>query len=72
MQQDPYLLRTGSIKFSGSALISLSPDGRTIAVGGDNSITFFNALTGDEEETIDGLYSGEFFLILMFFFAYIN
>ncbi|OWF53107.1 transducin beta-like protein 2 [Mizuhopecten yessoensis] len=58
MNQDPYLLHTGNISYSGYCLIALSPDGRTVAVGGENSITFFNAISSKEEETVDNIHIG--------------
>lgn len=61
MSQDPYLLQTGNISYTGPCTIALSPDGRAAAIGGGNSITFFNALTGTEEDTIDNVHTGEVF-----------
>ncbi|KAJ8312489.1 hypothetical protein KUTeg_009862 [Tegillarca granosa] len=36
--QEAYLLCTGNIQYTSPSLISLSPDGRTVVVGADNSI----------------------------------
>ncbi|XP_060075371.1 transducin beta-like protein 2 [Ylistrum balloti] len=58
MNQDPYLLHTGNISYSGHCLIALSPDGRTVTVGGENSITFFNAVSCKEEESVDNIHLG--------------
>ncbi|KAK3084303.1 hypothetical protein FSP39_011349, partial [Pinctada imbricata] len=59
LEQDPYLLKTGSISFDVPCLISLSPDGRSVAVAGGNSICVYSAITGKEEENIEHIYSGE-------------
>lgn len=49
LNQDPYLLYTGKLQFSGPCLISLSLDGRTIAVAQEASIYVCNSSGGDEE-----------------------
>ncbi|XP_063396087.1 transducin beta-like protein 2 [Mytilus trossulus] len=58
LSQDPYLLTTGSIHCEIPSHITLSPDGRSIAVGGDNSIGFYNAVSGEEEEVLKNIHDG--------------
>ncbi|CAG2251092.1 TBL2 [Mytilus edulis] len=58
LSQDPYLLTTGSIHCEIPSHISLSPDGRSVAVGGDNSIGFYNAVSGEEEEVLKNIHDG--------------
>lgn len=59
MNQDPYLLKTGSIDYTSPCLIALSPDGRSVAIASDNSLSVHNAVTGKEEETFSNVFSGE-------------
>uniref|UniRef100_K1Q541 Transducin beta-like protein 2 n=1 Tax=Magallana gigas TaxID=29159 RepID=K1Q541_MAGGI len=59
MNQDPYLLKTGSIDYTSTCLIALSPDGRSVAIASDNSLSVHNAVTGKEEETCSNVFSGE-------------
>lgn len=58
MNQDPYLLKTGSIDYTSPCLIALSPDGRSVAIASDNSLSVHNAVTGKEEETFSNVFSG--------------
>lgn len=60
LSQDPYLLTTGSIHCEIPSHISLSPDGRSVAVGGDNSIGFYNAVSGEEEEVLKNIHDGRY------------
>jgi hypothetical protein len=58
LSQDPYLLTTGSIHCSNPSIITLSPDGRSVAIGGDNSIGVYNAASGAEEEVLKHIHDG--------------
>lgn len=58
LNQDPYLLKTGNIDYSSPCLIVLSPDGRSVAIASDNSLSVHNAVTGKEEETFSHVFSG--------------
>lgn len=71
MNQDPYLLKTGSIDYTSPCLIALSPDGRSVAIASDNSLSVHNAVTGKEEETCSNVFSGTIIvkeILLMFEF----
>ena len=57
MNQDPYLLYTGTLQLSGPALISLSPDGRTVAIAQDASIYVCNS-SGNDAKLIENVHSG--------------
>ncbi|XP_062587695.1 transducin beta-like protein 2, partial [Saccostrea cucullata] len=59
MNQDPYLLKTGSIDFTSPCLISLSPDGRSVAIASESSVSVHNAITGEQEEKFSQVFSGE-------------
>lgn len=59
LSQDPYLLTTGSIHCSNPSIITLSPDGRSVAIGGDNSIGVYNAASGAEEEVLKHIHDGD-------------
>ncbi|XP_052261131.1 transducin beta-like protein 2 isoform X2 [Dreissena polymorpha] len=56
MNQDPYLLFTGSLKWSGPCIISLSPDGRTVAMAQHLGIYVCNS-SGQDEEVIENVHS---------------
>lgn len=53
-------MTTGSIHCEIPSHISLSPDGRSVAVGGDNSIGFYNAVSGEEEEVLKNIHDGRY------------
>jgi len=57
MNQDPYLLYTGKLAWPGTALISLSPDGRTLAIAQQNGLYVCNS-AGEDEEIIENIHSG--------------
>ncbi|XP_005100638.1 transducin beta-like protein 2 [Aplysia californica] len=56
MGQDPKLLFTGTLSFPCKS-IALSPDGRTAAMASENSIAFWDAVSGKEEEVIENVHS---------------
>ncbi|XP_060574633.1 transducin beta-like protein 2 [Ruditapes philippinarum] len=56
MNQDPYLLFTGKLPLSGPCLVSLSPDGRTVAIAQETSIYVCNS-SGNDEELIENVHS---------------
>jgi hypothetical protein len=58
MNQDPYLLFTGKLPLSGPCLVSLSPDGRTVAIAQETSIYVCNS-SGNDEELIENVHSGK-------------
>ncbi|XP_076473005.1 transducin beta-like protein 2 [Babylonia areolata] len=55
--QDAKLLFTGSVSLEGPNLIALSPDGRTVAISGQSSVVFWDALAGKELQTLHKLHS---------------
>ncbi|CAG5117125.1 unnamed protein product [Candidula unifasciata] len=55
--QDPKLLFSGSLAFEGPMKIALSPDGRTVAVGASTSISFWDALSGKEENILENVHA---------------
>uniref|UniRef100_A0A2C9KI42 Uncharacterized protein n=1 Tax=Biomphalaria glabrata TaxID=6526 RepID=A0A2C9KI42_BIOGL len=57
MNQDPKLLKTGSVHFTGFSLIALSPDSHTVAVGNGTSIAFWDTETGKEQELMKDVHS---------------
>lgn len=56
MNQDPYLLFTGNLPASGQCLISLSLDGRTLAMAQEASLYVCNS-SGSDEELIENIHS---------------
>ncbi|KAH9525717.1 Transducin beta-like protein 2 [Bulinus truncatus] len=52
LNQDPKLLKTGSVIFSGPSFIALSPCSHTAAIGNGTSIAFWDTETGKEQETM--------------------
>ncbi|XP_048767458.2 transducin beta-like protein 2 [Ostrea edulis] len=59
MGQDPYLLKTGSIEFTSPCLVALSPDGRSVAIANESTISVHNAISGEQEEKMSNVFSGE-------------
>ena len=59
LSEDPHLLKTGSITYDIPCLISLSPDARSLAIAGGNNMTVYSTVTGEEEESMEHIYSGE-------------
>lgn len=57
MGQDPRLLYSGKVTSPGPALIALSPDGRTVAVGVDTSIAFWDAATEQQDELFENVHA---------------
>ncbi|RUS73021.1 hypothetical protein EGW08_019227, partial [Elysia chlorotica] len=57
MGQDPRLLYSGNVSVPGPALVALSPDGRTVAVGVDTSVTFWDAANGQQDEVLENLHA---------------
>lgn len=57
MNQDPYLLYTGKLQYSGPCLITLAPDGRSVAIAQDCNLYVCNA-AGQDEECIESVHSG--------------
>ncbi|BFZ18412.1 hypothetical protein BsWGS_21451 [Bradybaena similaris] len=55
--QDPKLLFSGSVAFEGPMKIALSPDGRTVAVGASTSISFWDAVSGKEENLLENVHA---------------
>ena len=58
MDQDPVLLCSGQVTTVGPSLVALSPDGRTVAVGTDTSVTFWDAANGQQDQTLENLHAG--------------
>ncbi|CAL8266129.1 unnamed protein product [Merluccius merluccius] len=58
-QQDPYLLRTVNCSSSEGSLVALSPDGRVCAISDGCDVTMFDTSTGQLEEELRGVHSGE-------------
>lgn len=58
MGQDPYLLKTGSIEFTSPCLVALSPDGRSVAIANESTISVHNAISGEQEEKMSNVFSG--------------
>lgn len=55
--EDPHLLVTGKYTGSGSALITLSPNGEVVAIATGTSLALYSALTGTCDKVIDNIYS---------------
>ncbi|KAL5016827.1 hypothetical protein ScPMuIL_006416 [Solemya velum] len=55
--QDPYLLLTGTLKYKSPCIIELSPDGRTVAIASENSISMHNTSDGAEEGSFENVHS---------------
>ncbi|XP_052801021.1 transducin beta-like protein 2 [Mya arenaria] len=56
MNQDPYLLFTGKLQWPGLCIISLSPDGRTLAMAQNSGLHICNS-SGQDEEIIENVHS---------------
>ena len=60
---DPTLLCTGDINEKPeSAIIALTPDGKTVAVATENNIAIYNGVTQQLDVEIKGIFSSMFFL----------
>ncbi|GFR97148.1 transducin beta-like protein 2 [Elysia marginata] len=57
MGQDPKLLYSGKVSYPGPALIALSPDGRTVAVGVDTSIAFWDAANEHQDQVLENVHA---------------
>jgi hypothetical protein len=60
MGQDPYLIKTGSIEFTSPCLIALSPDGRSVAIANESTISVHSAISGKQEEKFSNVFSGTY------------
>ena len=56
--QDAKLLFSGPVSLEGPNLIALSPDGRTVAISGESSVVFWDALAQKELETLHKVHAG--------------
>ena len=57
--QDPYLLKTATYNHTGPALISLSPDARTVAIAIGSNVDIYNAETTECAQSIQDVHSCE-------------
>jgi hypothetical protein len=57
--QDAKLLFSGPVSLEGPNLIALSPDGRTVAIAGQSSVVFWDAVNLVELETLNSVHSGQ-------------
>ncbi|XP_071094018.1 transducin beta-like protein 2 [Haliotis cracherodii] len=55
--QDPKLLYTGKLSHPSLHLITLSPDGRSVAIAGDLSISICSTVSGKEEEYFENVHA---------------
>ena len=58
--QEPILKTKGTYIFDEDLVtrIALSPDGRTIALATGENVTFYSAITGNQEALLEGIHSG--------------
>ena len=57
-KQEPRLVTTGQHMHTSRAIISLSRDGRTVAIGSTFRLDVFNGLNGELVQTINYMHSG--------------
>lgn len=57
--QDAKIIFSGSVSLVGPNLIAISPDSRTVAISGESSVVFWDAVSFEELETLQGVHAGE-------------
>ncbi len=58
--QEPYLLKTGSYNHTGPSIVSMSPDGRVVAIATRCNISVYNAETTELAQTFKDAHSSKY------------
>ena len=56
--QDAKLLFSGSVSLDGPCLVAMSPNAQTVAISGQSSVVFWDAVALKEQDTLQKLHSG--------------